>query len=109
MDQDVPKERFPNTWGSEQNYVDVIFLRKKKKIIKHNFWSGEKKSEMFKSENFRKKLFQLRRPWVSLACFRETGPWPDNVYCIQGKSAHPLDDGDSFLAWCFSFLFPNKV
>jgi len=46
----------------------------------------------------------VRRVYViSLPCFRATGPWAENVYCIQGPHSHPLDDGDSFLAWCHQF------
>jgi len=40
---------------------------------------------------------------VSVPCYRETGPWGENVYCIQGSHRHPLNDGDSFLSWCYHF------
>jgi hypothetical protein len=47
---------------------------------------------------------EVRRVYVlSVPCYRETGPWPDHVYCIQGHHSHPLDDGDSLLSWCYHF------
>jgi len=40
---------------------------------------------------------------ISLVCYRESGPWPETVFCILGPHSHLLDDGDSFLVWCHTF------
>lgn len=100
---DVPKIAFVST-VSDDNVAELTFYAKAEEVGNKAVTSQDVYQVAFE-ETLPLSQFQIlsRVYVVSLACFRETGPWPDNVYCIQGKSAHPLDDGDSFLAWCYQF------